>query len=216
MTRYTPLIAVTLMATCGACAGLRVGARSPAEQTRASVVILSHCSNFLPGYVSAGSGVQVSPTQVVTAAHVVDCVDDKAHTTGQVSDVWAFETDGTGHPMRVDRVDELADQARLSIADDAEFYRTPSLRFGAVGPGDQACISTGGPTRDRRCGVVDDAPDGWISFSIPVEPGNSGSPLYDRDGRLVGIVTRHRMLSTGQNTGGLAVPLTPTSKVVRP
>ena len=147
--------------------------------------------------IGVGSGVVIAPDYVLTAAHVVDCEDGLM--------VVATETyDGLATVV-----------TRNSERDLAKLYvpgiRGPSVEIGpAPSPGDTVCLSPAYPRRDRKCGEVyferGDGPNNRIRFSAKVEPGNSGSGLYDSDGRLVGIVTQYEYGKFGI-TGGAASPL---------
>jgi S1-C subfamily serine protease len=165
----------------------------------------------------------INAREVLTAAHVVSCnveteVEDPITKTkkkitvsfGTVDSLFGVQPDGISRPLKVQFMSEGTDIARLSFADAGEWYGVQPAKIAPVRIESRVCIVVAAPRRDRRCGEVEDilttnAND--VTLSTPVEPGNSGSAVYDRDGRLVGIVTQRRGLKNGQSTGGIATAL---------
>lgn len=149
---------------------------------------------------STGSGIIWTSTgTILTNAHVVG-----AGTDLQV-DLW----DGRSFPARLESCDTARDLARLSIntfALDAIEQRNAPVRPGefAIAVGNpmgfsgaltQGTVHTTGPFPGlgrRRT---------WIQSAIRLAPGNSGGPLADASGRLIGVNTM--ITSTGI---ALAVP----------
>lgn len=135
-----------------------------------------------------GSGVIISDTQLMTAAHV-------AETEGMVCSFVAEDVKGVTrliYPVTVlesGKVD-LAVMALISFED--RFADAPLVHFGpAPRIGDTVCTATAHPRREERCGMVMRPranPPGDILMNMVVEPGNSGSGLYNMRGDLVGIV----------------------------
>lgn len=208
--------------TIGACLGcISSGARADVpilignvdSQKAAAIHVVVHCTKMELGEVAWGSGVAVTKFEVLTAAHVVDCIGPRGpkgepgKSLGEVDGILGIQPDGIGRPMKVVSVFAGTDVARLRFADDGEFYDIAPARIAGVAVGQRVCIVTAAPNRDRRCGEVEDvirkraAHD--IAISTPVEPGNSGAGVYDQQGRLVGIVTQRRALENGQSVGGL-------------
>lgn len=193
-----------LISTCASCGAWQRG-RSPHQMHDATATIKTTCATG----VGFGSGVVIAPNRVLTAAHVVRCrVMPELNVTYDASAVVLDA--GSGEVVaRVVRYDEGADIAVLE-ADVSRFYSpTP------IGPvpniGDQVCASTGSmPYYALKCGIVQPrytSTDGDINFFTPIEPGNSGSGVYDYRGRLVGIVTRYGKCSNGQICRGRATSL---------
>lgn len=222
MKRFVPILALVAVFVLSTCAGCAIGrqsippTRTPGEERASTVQISVRCSNFPPDIAAWGSGVVVSKTEVLTAAHVVDCIVrdpktglDVSH--GKLLAIVASQPDAIGRPMKVVTSFVAADVARIAIADDGEFYDVSPVRLASVDLHDLVCVSTGVPRRDIRCGVVEElfnAPGHDLAISIPSYPGNSGSGLYDARGRLVGIVTQRRNLALeGQISGGRATAI---------
>lgn len=216
MKSLSPLaLVVLIMSSCVGCiAGLRTESnlRSAAQKRALTVQINTRCSR----YSYQGSGVVISKTEILTAAHVIDCAIVEPITgmlipNGSPIEIIAAQPDGIGRRLLLVRADVTRDVARLRIADAGEFYDVPDrATFAVVRPEDRVCVSVGRPMRDLRCGTVDERfgrPADDLSLSFPVEPGNSGSGVYDRRGRLVGIITKARMMRNGQSAGALATSL---------
>ncbi len=154
--------------------------------------------------VNAASGVIVHPAgYVVTAAHIA--LDRRF-----VAEVITF--DGRAHAaeiVRVDRARELAllrmspfpgmRPARLGDSDlvqEGELVLAigaPGNRPGVVSPG--SVVQTKRPTRLEYNGYgYDDA----IKLHIDVEPGNSGGPVVNRAGEVIGMVASFVLGDTSQ------------------
>jgi len=150
--------------------------------------------------VRFGTGVMVSDHQAMTAHHVVDC-------PGAI-----ILMDGSLEPvqMRVELRDANADVVRLGAIEGYPFDAAP-VRVGLKpAPGDTICIVSAIPRVGRRCGEVqwytdDGFPD--IMHNVITEHGNSGGPVYNLDGDLVGIVSQLWLCSNGQICGGKATSL---------
>lgn len=149
------------------------------------------------GSMGFGTGVVIGDDYILTARHVVkNCIKD-----GGLILVTAFGTEFDGIAMVVAE-DKDADIARLYV---------PGIRgpYVEIGPrpiaGDIVCFTPAFPNRHRVCGeVFSEAGDvgDEIRFSGIPQPGNSGSGLYDRRGRLVGIVTVVIFCGNGQYCSG--------------
>lgn len=180
--------------------------RTVEDEYDAAVKIETSCAGIVVAY---GSGVIVSSTQVLTASHVVD----------HPGCSWMVRTrDGDVHPMELDLSTETftigamppdgiarLTMAQLEIFD--EWTTAPVLGY-VPDLGDELCIVTAWPDRNRKCGEVQPWRDGVAQHLAVTEPGNSGSAAYDRAGRLVGIVVTLSMsMANGQITGGGVAPI---------
>lgn len=210
---------LTMLATCGGCVrSLGPDARSPDDVRALTVQVSIVCDNFPPGAEAWGSGVVVGPNMVLTAAHVVDCtlkhpLTGAVLSGGKPTRILASQPDKIGRRLRLIVADTSRDLARLRIADDGEFYGFAPFETARARPGDAVCVSIGVPKRDVRCGVVDErfttAEGHDLYLNIPAEQGNSGSGVYDRRGRVVGIITQRRQMANGQAVGGIATSVKP-------
>lgn len=141
------------------------------------------------------AGVHLGQGVILTAAH---CVTDDFGLEELVVYVQGVEEDGTlaSHAASVDRVDVTQDLAVLGIQDG---YRPrEELELASAVPYIQepvwACGHPWGLTYSITRGEVVSQRrlEGamlWIQVDIAVDPGNSGGPLVNSDGQLVGITS---------------------------
>lgn len=141
--------------------------------------------------VATGSGIFIGPGEVLTNAHVVeDCRSVK---------LTFFN--GSPEPATVIARDEKNDLAVLHTRKKhdatavAAFRESPPLRTGdsvvALGYPLSGVLATGANLTvgnvSALAGIGDDSR--YIQMSAPVQPGNSGGPLVDASGHVVGIVS---------------------------
>jgi serine protease Do len=172
-----------------------------AERLRRSTVQVQSPTGAARRERSAGSGmVWDRKGLVLTNAHV-------ARTRDLVVELW----DGRRIPARVESRDARRDLASLrlqaAVVDAVSF--DPSA-LDAVTPGDSAALRPGelviavgsplGFAGAVSTGVVHSTAGGWIRAAVQLAPGNSGGPLANARGEVVGINTA---VSGGL---GLAVP----------
>jgi len=162
-----------------------------------------------------GSGFIVDPTGlIVTNFHVVDGADE----------IQVTLSDGSKYDAQVKGLDPKTDLALLKI--DAE-KSLPFVRFGdsdAVRVGDWV-LTVGNPFglpgsvtagiisargRDIRSGPYDD----YFQIDAPINRGNSGGPLFDTSGRVVGVNTAIYSPSGGNVGVGFAIPAATASGIV--
>lgn len=163
------------------------------EALRRSTAFISNGSRRRSG---TGSAVVLSDDQVVTNAHVI--------TGGELS-VESWEgIMVAGRVLRIDRARDLAlVKAEGFGAPAASLFDSEPIRAGtpvlAVGNplGFRGAVSTGTVHAPNAPG----APLRWIYADVRLAPGNSGGPLADLTGRVIGINTM--MTSHGL---ALAVP----------
>ncbi len=141
-----------------------------------------------------GAGFAVTPTHVVTARHLVEGID-----TLVVSDIDGRTWDA--HVLGSDTRDDLA------------LLEVPDARFAPVTLGSAANLAVGDPVlaignpygmghsvstgvvggSNRRVvgadGVAIGPDQGFLQLSIPLNPGNSGGPVFDQNGRAVAILS---------------------------
>jgi S1-C subfamily serine protease len=159
-----------------------------------------------------GSGFLVDRRgRVLTNAHVIDDADTATVT---------FD-DGTETQARVLGTDESTDLAVLLVADlPSDVAPLPLGRSADLVVGDPV-IAIGNPfglERTATTGIVSalkriiTAPNGFeiqnvIQTDAAINTGNSGGPLLDRDGRVLGINSQIATESGGSNGIGFAVPI---------
>lgn len=173
------------LTSCVTLRGFEGPPANSSEQAKATVKIEKRCLSMNGGlYGSRGSGVAVSPTHILTAYHVTEC--------DGIVVLTATTSGGEELDVMVDKGFPESDIARLIIIDKHKLshYVTtvaPRPRVDSV-----ICSESAVPGWNRKCGWVEkltDREDGDVRHSAVVEPGNSGSGVYDEDGNLVGIMT---------------------------
>lgn len=151
---------------------------------------------------------------VVTNHHVIEGADEIQVT---LSDGTELEATVVGH-------DEKTDLAVLKVASDKPL---PSVAFGdsdAARVGDWV-VAVGSPFglggtvtagiisargRDIRSGPFDD----FLQVDAPINRGNSGGPLFDQDGNVIGVNTAIFSPSGGSVGIGFAIPARLAQEVV--
>lgn len=154
----------------------------------AAVEITAHCiepDGTTTGWM--GSGVIVNETRLLTAGHVAST------DPGEICSFVAEEADGTVHLVypSVVLAPSAFDLASMELVSFTEKFHAQPVRFGPVPVlGEIVCSATAHPRREHHCGQVmkGKAPPGDIRIDMVVEPGNSGSALYNMKHELVGIV----------------------------
>lgn len=182
--RLIPLL-FALLAACGSCAHF-ADYRTAKDQYAALVKIETVCF----GNHYGGSGTLVGPDEVLTANHVTVC--ELAPGTGvymQPKSITVWVTDTENTTAVVDASVPGADLARLHLKKSFGAYFT-DLRVGSPpSVGDTVCEVSAEPRPTYRCGPAQDAPSGYIRVDFMVEHGNSGSPIYNSKGEIVGVIT---------------------------
>lgn len=139
----------------------------------------------------SGTGFVVSANgHVVTNHHVIDgCSDLKGNLTGEAA-----------MALRVVSSDATNDLALLQAPSTATFKEFARIRDRSIRSGDSV-VAIGFPYRGLlssdftvTTGIVSSLSgmrndSRFLQISAPVQPGNSGGPLFDTTGQIVGVVT---------------------------
>jgi tetratricopeptide (TPR) repeat protein len=145
----------------------------------------------------SGSGFFVQPGEVVTNLHVIN--------GARRVEIHTLEGKGRTYPVAGTlAVDEEADLALLKVDLPAERSRPLSLSAALPEEGEQVFV-IGNPLRlegsvsNGIVSAVREVPDVGrvIQITAPVSHGNSGSPLFNMRGQVIGIVTVK--VTNGQN-----------------
>ena len=180
------------------------------EAIRPGIVVIQ--SERGPGRPGVGTGVIINNEgEILTSLHVVE---------GSTSLRLSF-ADGTESPARVTATDPDHDIAVLTPARLPEVV-VPAVLGGGAQVGDEAFV-VGNPlglVGSLSAGVISGLDrsfplgngrtlGGMIQFDAAVNPGNSGGPLLNRNGQVIGIVTG--LANTGGDEHfigiGFAVPI---------
>ncbi|MPY67385.1 serine protease [Deinococcus sp. SDU3-2] len=152
--------------------------------------------------------------QVMTAYHVVS--------TGQLFRVRTLE--GRTYRARVTAYDAAADVALMQVEGGGGTGGFPFLPLAEAEPrvGQEvlAIGNSGGDFLQPRRGVLlrlgaeagrADFPQGTLEMSAPLAPGDSGGPILDGTGQVIGVVSFIRLDESNQTQASYAVPVTQDS-----
>ncbi len=204
--QFTPLTclalalnAVLILFLVASCAGVvhpvsspsrpAVTGRTVAEQNLSAVSLKVMCPDGTGHY---GSGVIVSEHRILTAAHVAQCAaEDVGHVAATSITV---ESGGTSFTAEADTIIQEADIARVKVSGSLKQRLSPV----SVGPlpavGDTVCFMSAVPRYRYRCGLAQRSEPGpnadIVIEDAGVMHGNSGSGLFDLQGRLIGIIVQ--------------------------
>ncbi|MCB2066838.1 MAG: Do family serine endopeptidase [Erythrobacter sp.] len=172
---------------------------------------------------SLGSGFLVSADgYVVTNNHVISPPDQRA----QLEEVTVILSDGTEYPAEVVGTDPQSDLAVLKISRTEAF---PFVRFGdsaharvgdwviAIGNpfGLGGTVTSGIISAVQRNTGSGGAYDRYIQTDASINRGNSGGPLFDMHGNVIGINNAILSPSGGSVGIGLAIPAEDAAPIVR-
>lgn len=146
-----------------------------------------------------GAGVVVGPHEILTARHLV--VD-------AVGPILVRDTAGLQHEATVSGTDARVDLALLTVR---ATLVPATLNSGSHPRVGDTLLAVGNPfglehslsvgvlsAMERKLDRSDGPRVGFLQLSIPLNPGNSGGPLFDLHGRVVGLLT-------GTHTQGQAI-----------
>lgn len=200
-----------LLAACTSCATTQVTGLSSTQQHNQMVKIVTTCD----GSNSTGSGVLVDGDVVITANHVVGCrlLPDLDLPIFVPADKIVVISDGVSVEGVVERTVVLRDLARVRLSRSSKWSRPQ--RIGAPPRiGDRVCEVAAHPRGTYRCGEAQESEPGHLRVSFLVEPGNSGSAIYNASGEIVGIITDRYLCPAGSGCGGRGTLLAPHRDLV--
>lgn len=165
-----------------------------------------------------GSGVIVSENgYILTNNHVIDGADEIEIV---LSDQRKFDAEiiGTDPKTDVAILKIEADELPVAVLTDSEQIRVGDIAFALgnpLGVGQTVTMGIVSATGRQQMGVLGEGGyENFIQTDAAINQGNSGGPLVDADGRVIGINTA--ILSrTGGNIGiGFAIPVNLVSNVM--
>ncbi len=191
--RYVTLAIALFLVVGGACLA-QDQRQTPASIYKSDIhaVFTIRAGNLL------GSGFTLKSGLIATNAHVV----------AESSAVEIEAQDGTKFPATVIQKDVKRDFAILKpdgIRPFATVIPLPTGSTPAIGEGIVVIGSPGGLKGTVTTGIVSQVyPDGMIQLNVSVNPGNSGGPVFDMHGNVIGVAT---MKYTGGDGLGVAIPI---------
>ncbi|MCG8402569.1 MAG: S1C family serine protease [Firmicutes bacterium] len=230
--RKSPLLRVVALVTVLAFLGLAVAASLPATQfplaelvgkslqlqkdidvqrLQAAVVqidVVSRQGISFAGGGRSGTGFNIKPGGfIVTNHHVID---------GALNMTITFP-DGGIYPAESWASKPELDLAVIKLRTEKELPVAPVDFSGLPGQGDGVRV-VGNPLGLNNLVVegkiegymrLEDRPELVFSIDVPVYPGNSGSPVFGRNGEVIGVVFAryHRQVDGEEKIFGLAVPI---------
>ena len=138
---------------------------------------------------ATGTGFAVSPTHILTCAHVIEDM--------QEIHIASFDGRHRAEPVVVDRRNDLA----LLRVNGAPAFKQVTFRDGMGCDLGEQVVAMGFPMAGLAGGGVHVTQGGvsalfglhndasLLQFTAPIQPGSSGSPLFDTSGAVVGMVT---------------------------
>ena len=222
MVRTTLIVTACLLATLAACSGPQIKAdEALVSKPEHAVVHIFFADPDKPSHrVASGTGFVIDGTGViVTAAHVVQ--DDKLI---DIKFPMAGESEAVYVPARVITSDTDRDVALLRVdsAGHPGLLRPVPLEKGMMLPGIGSSVvifgfpesnivglemrRTSGTVSSHRMNPInrDDKETKMLEIEAKIEPGNSGSPVFDSKDRVIGVVSSRWQTTDGY---GLAVPV---------
>lgn len=127
----------------------------------------------------AGSGVAITEHTILTARHVV--------VAGEPLKIFVKDNDGKVYTAYISKISFSYDLALLEVPD--AHFRPVKLakRMPKIGERVYACGYPLALFASYTEGIVNHIEKGYIVHQAPIIFGNSGGPLFDRHGRLIGI-----------------------------
>jgi serine protease Do len=189
---------------------------APLERNRDRVLAQQLLATYV--FVASGSGVVISRDgYILTNFHVIDNEDDYT----------VRFANGTVKKTTLVGVDPVGDMALLKIANEnqeevnfpyAEFASPDSMRLGSdvIAVGNPFGLGDLDDTPTYTAGVLSavrivrgDYTD-VVQSDAPVNPGNSGGPLFDQHGKLLGINGQIRTVSGFRANSGIGLAIAST------
>jgi putative serine protease PepD len=136
-----------------------------------------------------------------------------AHVVGNASFVQVETQEGRSYTAKVVRKDVQRDFAILAFEEVIQpFFSLIPIQHAGTPEIGEGVVVIGSPLGSKgtvTTGIVSQVhSDGVIQLNASVNPGNSGGPVFDMQGRVFGIATsKFKQLTDGQSVDGLAMAI---------
>lgn len=161
-----------------------------------SVSILGICEE---GGQVAGSGFIIDDHHVITAGHLAEACDAEG-------DFVVIVRDGKDSHMYLGVIVEVSKTDALKLYVEEKLPKAVAITRDPVLVGQELCAISGYSAWLKKCGYASIVEGDVILVGIPVVPGNSGSPLFNNKGEVVGIIVAGNW-NPSKEKFGLAVPV---------
>ena len=167
-----------------------------AKRVQPSVFSIETSDGVGSGFVIGSTG---QSAQVVTDYHVVKADWEAGRRQVKVRQEGSPDRTGT-----VEKVSDASDLAMVQVDGNL-----PALGKGERPSVGDPVLVVGSPLglgNSVSSGIVSAFREGFIQFSAPISPGNSGGPVLDREGRVVGVA-RSKLVGAGAEGLSFAIPI---------
>ncbi len=184
--------------------GLGTDTAAVARQVLPSVFTIDTPDGLGSGWVVGSSG---GASTIITDYHVVQSV-----WTGSAAHTVQVKQDGknlTGTITKVDKGDDLA-IVSVKVVLTALPRSTTDAQVG------DAVLVVGSPlglSGTVASGIVSSFRNGLIQFSAPISPGDSGGPVVNRQGQVIGVA-ESKLVGSGVEGLSFAIPITTVCSTV--
>ena len=164
-------------------------------------------------FFSHGSGAIINQNgYVITNYHVIDELGDRVYVVTSGNDRYAADVIGFNktYDIAVLKIQSAKKFSSLFWADsDSLYVGEPVIAIGNP-VGLDATVTQGIISNRNR--FIDGQSIAFIQTDVAINVGNSGGPMLDKDGRIVGILTR-KMIGSGLEGLGFAVKSNDAKKI---
>lgn len=162
------------------------------QDTRPSVLGVGCVDDYGTGWVLETGASKVA----VTNFHVIE----RCATGGNVT-IYSDQGETSSKLLVFDKINDLA---ILEI--DNSLKPLPTSKAPPIGAWVMVIGNSLGLDRSINYGTLTNFSDGWIITDAAINPGNSGGPVFDAQGRVVGVATA-KLVDEDIDRVGLVVPL---------